>query len=59
MIVDAEDGSTSLFFEAERRLGDSWKLELEVRAFLGIDDRNPASSFENDDFALLRLSYFF
>ena len=58
-IVDAEDGSTSLFFEAERRLGDSWKLELEVRAFLGIDNDNPANSFENDDFALLRLSYFF
>jgi len=58
-VVDVQDGTTALFFEAERRLGDSWKLELEVRAFLGVDDGNVTRNFENDDFALLRLSYFF
>jgi len=34
-VVDVEDGSTALFVEAERRLGASWKLEVESRLFLG------------------------
>ena len=58
-VVDPYEGSTSLFFEAERRLGDSWKVELETRIFLGVSDSDPLSSFESDDFVQLRLSYFF
>ena len=49
----------ALFVEAERRLGDSWKLELEGRLFLGVDDSNPLSAVEDDDLVTLRLSYFF
>ncbi len=58
-VVDVEDQSTALFVEAERRLGDSWKLELESRLFLGVSDSNPLNAFEDDDFVVLRLSYFF
>ncbi|MEE8265604.1 MAG: hypothetical protein V3R62_04590, partial [Acidiferrobacterales bacterium] len=58
-VVDVEDRSTALFVEAERRLGDSWKLELESRLFLGVGDSNPLNAFEDDDFVVLRLSYFF
>ena len=58
-VVDVEDQSTALFVEAERRLGDSWKLELESRLFLGVSDSNPLNAIEDDDFVLLRLSYFF
>ncbi len=58
-IVDVEDQSTALFVEAARRLGDSWKLELESRLFLGVSDANPLNALEDDDFVLLRLSYFF
>ncbi len=58
-VVDVEDRSTALFVEAERRLGDSWKLELESRLFLGVSDSNPLNAFEDDDFVVLRLSYFF
>jgi hypothetical protein len=58
-IVDVEDRSTALFVEAARRLGDSWKLELEGRMFLGVSNSNPLNAFEDDDFLALRLSYFF
>ena len=58
-VVDVEDRSTALFVEAARRLGDSWKLELESRLFLGVSDSNPLNAFEDDDFVALRLSYFF
>ena len=58
-VVDVEDQSTALFVEAERRLGDSWKLELESRLFLGVSDSNPLNAIKDDDFVLLRLSYFF
>ena len=59
VVVDVEDGSTALFVEAERRLGDSWKLELEGRMFLSVDDSDPLSAIEDDDLVTLRLSYFF
>ncbi len=49
-IVDRVDKGTLLFIEAERRLGESWKLEIESRWFLNVAD---------DDFLTLRLSWFF
>ena len=58
-IVDVEDRSTALFVEAERRLGDSWKLEFESRLFLGVSDSNPLTTFKDDAFLVLRLSSFF
>ena len=58
-IVDVEDRSTALFVEAERRLGDSWKLEFENRLFLGVSDSNPLTTFKDDAFVVLRLSSFF
>ncbi len=33
--------------------------ELESRWFLGVDGNDPLSSFEDDDFIVLRLSRFF
>jgi len=58
-VVDAEDQSTILFIEADRRIGENWKIELESRLFVNIDDDNPLSSFRDDDFITLRLSRFF
>ena len=59
MVVDVEDGPASFRIEAERRIGDSWKVELEATAFLESESDNPASVFEQDSFVLLRLSKFF
>ena len=59
LVVDVEDGPGSFRVEAERRIGDSWKFELEATAFLESDSGNPASVFEQDTFVLMRLSKFF
>ena len=58
-VVDVENQSTALFFEAERRLGDNWKLELESRWFLNAERSDPLAAIEDDDLIQLRVSYFF
>lgn len=58
-IVDLEDESYSLRIEAERRIGNSLKVEFEGQLFTNIRDDSLLSSFKDDDFAVLRLSQFF
>jgi hypothetical protein len=58
-ILDVEDQSTLFSVEAERRIGDHWKVELESRWFLGIDQGNLLAPLENDDFLTLRIRRFF
>lgn len=57
--VDTDDGSTSVFVEAERRIGQNWKAELESRLFVNADIQNPLSFFERDDVVTFRLTRFF
>jgi hypothetical protein len=45
--------------EAERRLGDSWKIELEGRFFLNVPDGDVLFGVRDDDFLMLRLTRFF
>ena len=58
-IFDLEDESYSVRVEAERRIGDSIKLELEGQLFTNARDNSLTSQFEDDDFITLRLSKFF
>ncbi|NKB60349.1 MAG: hypothetical protein GKS00_28920 [Alphaproteobacteria bacterium] len=58
-VIDAEDGSLSFFLEAERRLGDTWKIEAEARLLGNVDDKNTLAPFKRDSFFNLRLSRFF
>jgi len=58
-IIDREDQSTVLFIEAERRLGERWKLELESRIFMNVDRANRISSFRRDSFVTVHLSFGF
>ncbi|MEM8916527.1 MAG: hypothetical protein AAGC83_11855 [Pseudomonadota bacterium] len=58
-VVDLEYGSVSGRLEAERRFGDSWKGEIEVQIFGHVAEDDPGRAFENDSFALLRLTRFF
>jgi len=58
-VVDVENRSTALFIEAERRLGDSWKLELESRWFINAAKSDPLAAVEDDGLIQLRISYFF
>ncbi|UUX49141.1 hypothetical protein NUH88_17265 [Nisaea acidiphila] len=58
-VVDNEDGSTLLSLEAERRIGDAWKVEAVARFFVNTDERNPLHGYDRDDFVSLTLIRYF
>ncbi|MFN3197714.1 MAG: hypothetical protein ACE366_04765, partial [Bradymonadia bacterium] len=58
-IVDRETGATLVTVEAERRLGDHFKLELESRLVLNTEAGQPLDFFKDDSFVTGRLSWFF
>ena len=58
-IIDHDNGSSLISIEAERRLGENWKVELESRFFVNIDTNDPTSFIARDDFATLRLTRYF
>lgn len=58
-IIDLEDESYSVRVEAERRIGDALKIELESQLFTNSRDNSATSPLKDDDFAVIRLSQFF
>ena len=58
-IVDWENGSTLLNVEGSRRLGQAWKLSLQLRAWLNVDAKDPQYSFSRDDYLQLELARYF
>lgn len=58
-VIDTKDGPGGFRVEAERRLGDSFKLSLEGQMFMENDASNPAAVLQDDSFATLTLSWFF
>jgi hypothetical protein len=59
-IVDQSDRTTLVSLEAERRIGESWKAEAELRLFLNVSPTDPIlAGIARDDHLLLRLSRFF
>lgn len=59
LIIDLDHGDRFYNIEAERRLGDSWKLSLEARVFTLINQSNPFWNIRKDDHAQLNLEWFF
>jgi hypothetical protein len=59
LIVDLDHGDRFYSLEAERRLGNAWKLGLEARVFTHINEANPFWDIRNDDYAQLNLEWFF
>ena len=59
MISDLEDESLSIRLEAERRIGDSFKIELEGQLFTNSRDSSLTSAFKKDDFLQLSISKYF
>ncbi len=45
--------------EASRRLGDRWKLEVEMRWFLGVVPDSPLAGFRRDDYVQVELQSYF
>lgn len=59
IFIDTSNQSKSLRVEANRRLGDSWKLTGELQVFTSIDEQDPLNAFANDDFLLLELAWYY
>ena len=59
VLLDTDKQSRSYRVEASRRLGDSYKVSLELQVFSNIDARDPLAALQRDDFVLLELAYFF
>lgn len=60
LIVDRSDRSQrGLFIEASRRLGDSWKLNLEARFFSNVPATHALYGLRNDDYLQLELVRYF
>ena len=58
-LVDPDTGAVFAVLEAERRLGESSKLEIEARVFSGAADDPAAAAFAEDDHLTVRWSWFF
>ena len=59
IVVDVKNGTTSGLLEAERRLNNSWKMELEARLFLHADDGDPVYVIRRDHSVNFRVTYSF
>lgn len=59
IIFDRDSSAKSFNLEASRRLGDSWKLELEARFFSDIPKNDLQYVFRNDDYIQLSLDWYF
>ena len=52
-----DDDGTFAVVEAERRLGEAWKIELEARLFINVTAQDPLlSGVRDDSFVTLRLA---
>jgi hypothetical protein len=58
-LVDVEKYSRNFRVEASRRIGQSWKATLELQIFANIDEDDPLIAFEDDDYLLLDMAYYF
>jgi len=58
-LVDVEKYSQSFRIEASRRVGQSWRATLELQTFTNLDDSDPLAAFEDDDYLLVDMAYFF
>jgi len=58
-VVDRNDGSVAGFVEAERRVGNRIKVELEWRWFTDVDPGNNLATLQRDSHLTLRVSRFF
>lgn len=58
-IVDTETGTTAFLFEASRRVGANWKVEVEGRGFLNVDRTDPFYAFRKDHYGEVRVERHF
>ena len=59
VIVDWQNSSTLVNVEGSRRLGQAWKLSLQLRAWLNVDEKDLQHPFNRDDYMQLELARYF
>ena len=59
IIRDVEGDATAVNVEASRRIGERWKVEIEARAWTGVDRGAPFFALRRDDYVQITLSRFF
>ncbi len=59
VVVDRETGASLINVEGSRRLGDRWRVSLEVRSFVGVPRADFLYGFSADDHLQLEVSRFF
>lgn len=59
VFIDVEDQSMSFSVEAERRIGDSWTIDVESRWFVNAAAGNPIRFIKDDDYVMARLQKHF
>lgn len=58
-VIDRNHRATAVRIDAERRLSEHFKLEVESRLFFRTSEDDILRSFARDDFAVIRLAWFF
>ncbi len=59
LVIDLDSRETFLNVEAERRVSDRLSIELRLRSFMNSSPGGSLNSLEHDDYAQLRLSWYF
>ena len=59
VITDLGDVAPQFCVEAERRVGDNWRIEAEARTLTNVDAENELSAFKRDSFVNVFVSRFF
>ena len=57
--VDNNTQSTFMFLEVERRVGNSWKVEVNTRLSTNIKYNSPEAAFKKDDYIQVRIARYF
>ncbi len=58
-VIDTTDGGIALRLEAERRISEQWKAQIESVGFVNQDKSGPSGASADDSFVRLKLTYFF
>ncbi len=58
-IIDWQNGSTLFNLEGSRRLGEAWKLSVQLRAWLGVDPKDLQHPLHRDDYLQVELARYF
>ncbi len=57
--IDLDNATTFYNVEASRRIGERWKVYLEMRGFTNVDPKDPAYFFRKENYLQVELQYFF